>query len=62
MKLFFNYSADCETTTNSEYTGGTEREPFFNGPADWDAAEASVRGFAEQMQALDALDGASLFV
>ncbi len=62
MKLYFNYSLDCETPVNTEYTGGMERESFFNGPDDWDAAEASVRGFAKQMQALGVIEGASLFV
>ena len=29
MNLFFNYSIDCETPANTEYTEGIEREPFF---------------------------------
>ena len=56
MKLFFNYSLDCETPANTPYTGGTERRPFFHGPATWDAAEASVRGFVERMTDLDVRD------
>jgi len=60
--LFFNYSIDCETPANTEYTGGAEREPFFNGPENWDVAEASVRGFVERMSALGAGEGTSLFV
>ena len=62
VKLFFNYSIDCETPANTEYTGGLEREPFFGGPESWDAAEASVRGFVERMHALGAGGGTSLFV
>jgi len=62
MKLFFNYSIDCETPLNTAYTGGSEREPFFGGPATWDDAERSVRGFVAQMHSLGVRDGASLFV
>lgn len=62
MKLFFNYSLDCETPANTEYTGGSEREPFFNGPESWGFAEKAVRGFVERMEALDVLAGTSLFV
>jgi len=62
MKLFFNYSIDCELPLNTEYTGGTEREPFFGGPADWDVAERSVRGFIEVMDRLGMRAGATLFV
>lgn len=61
MRLFFNYSLDCETPTNTDYTG-PERMSFFGGPASWEAAEQSVRGFAEQMDAIGARTGASLFV
>lgn len=32
LNLYFNYSIDCETPANTEYTGGVEREPFFNVP------------------------------
>jgi len=60
MKLYFNYSIDCETPANTDYTG-PERRPFFHGPASWDFAEASVRGFLERMEDLGALAGASLF-
>jgi hypothetical protein len=62
VKLFFNYSIDCETPLNTPYTGGSEREPFFGGPASWDDAERSVRGFVEQMDSLRVREGASLFV
>lgn len=61
MKLFFNYSIDCETPSNTEYTG-PERLPFLRGPASWESAEASVRGFVELMESLGARAGASLFV
>ncbi len=61
MQLFFNYSIDCELPANTDYTG-PERRPFFHGPATWDAAEASVRGFVDRMHELGAADGAGLFV
>lgn len=61
MKLFFNYSIDCETPPNTEYTG-PERRPFFHGPATWEFAEASVRGFVARMEELGVGAGASLFV
>lgn len=62
MNLFFNYSIDCETPVNTEYTGGSEREPFFNGPESWEFAEKAVRGFVERMEALGVLAGTTLFV
>ncbi|NQU12381.1 polysaccharide deacetylase family protein [bacterium] len=62
MKLFFNYSIDCETPLNTPYTGGTERQPFFGGPKSWETAEASVRGFARQMNELGLARGTTLFV
>ncbi len=62
MNLFFNYSIDCETPVNTEYTGGAEREPFFDGPESWDFADRSVRGFVERMEALGVLAGTTLFV
>jgi len=61
MKLFFNYSIDCELPLNTEYTG-PERRPFFGGPKDWEFAEASVHGFVERMAGIGAAAGASLFV
>lgn len=61
MKLFFNYSIDCELPTNTDYTG-PERRPFFGGPESWTFAEESVRGFVARMDALGVRDGASLFV
>ena len=61
MTLFFNYSIDCETPPNTDYTG-PERRPFFHGPETWGFAESSVRGFVERMDDLSALEGASLFV
>ena len=62
MNLFFNYSIDCETPVNTEYTGGTEREPFFHGPESWAFAESSVRQFIERMDGLGVRSGATLFV
>ena len=62
QKLFFNYSIDCETPPNTQYTGGSERRPFLGGPQSWEVAEKSVRGFVALMEDVDALDGASLFV
>lgn len=62
MKLFFNYSIDCELPSNTEYTGGAEQRPFFGGPPTWEFAESSVRGFAAQMQRRGVLGGATLFV
>ncbi|MHB0937096.1 MAG: polysaccharide deacetylase family protein [Armatimonadota bacterium] len=61
MRLYFNYSIDCELPLNTPYTG-PERRPFFGGPKSWDAAEASVRGFAEQMTGLGLAAGTSLCV
>lgn len=51
-KIFFNYSIDCELPPD-----GT-----FGGPANWQVAEASVRGFVEVMDELGLRQGASLFV
>lgn len=61
MKLYFNYSLDCETPPNTEYTG-PERRPFFHGPRTWEFAEESVRGFVEQMDELGVREGSTLFV
>ncbi len=61
MKLFFNYSIDCELPPHSEYTG-PERRPFFHGPETWEFEEASVRGFVENMDNLGVRAGATLFV
>ena len=61
MKLFFNYSIDCETPLNTPYTQGTERAAF-GGPQTWDYAARSVTGFIEQMASLDVAAGTSLFV
>lgn len=60
MKLFFNYSIDCELPKNTPYTG-PERRAFFGGPASWEAAEASVCGFVERMAELGAAAGTTLF-
>lgn len=62
MKLFFNYSIDCETPLNTPYTQGTERRADFGGPESWDYAARSVTGFIEQMKSLDVAEGTSLFV
>lgn len=51
-KIFFNYSIDCELPPD-----GT-----FGGPANWEVAEASVRGFVESMDELRLRQGTSLFV
>jgi hypothetical protein len=61
MKLFFNYSIDCELPPDTPYTG-PERRPFFSGPRTWEVAEESVRGFIERMADLGAGAGATLFV
>lgn len=61
MHLFFNYSIDCELPLNTPYTG-PERRTFFGGPASWDAAESSVRGFVNSMAAMGLTQGATLFV
>ena len=47
---------------NTEYTGGTEREPFFHGPDSWDFAERAVRSFVDKMDERGVLAGTSLFV
>ena len=52
MKLFFNYSIDCETPTDE----------LFDGPENWDVAEASTRGFIETMDTMGVHEGATLFV
>lgn len=62
MKLFFNYSIDCELPPNTPYTEGTEQRRFFHGPATWQLAEASVRGFIRQAERLGIRAGATLFV
>ena len=61
MKLFFNYSIDCELPPNTDYTG-PERRPFFGGPESWEFAEASVRGFVGRMDGLGVGSGTTLFV
>jgi hypothetical protein len=60
--LFFNYSIDCELPKNTAYTGGEERCSFFGGPASWEFAERSVRGFIDCMGRLEVLRGGTLFV
>jgi hypothetical protein len=52
MKLHFNYSIDCELPPDGR----------FGGPASWESAEASARGFIEQMDQAGVLAGASLFL
>ena len=52
MRFFFNYSIDCELPPDGR----------FGGPADWDVAEASVRGFVEVMTERGMRGGATLFV
>ena len=62
MKLFFNYSIDCELPSNTKYTGGKEREDFLAGPRSWEYAEKATRGFVELMNDIGVLEGTSLFV
>ena len=52
MKVFFNYSIDCELPPDGK----------FGGPATWESAEASTRGFVALMDELGLRKGASLFV
>ena len=52
MRLFFNYSIDCELPPEGQ----------FGGPATWEIADASTRGFVEIMAELGARAGTSLFV
>ena len=52
MKVFFNYSIDCELPP----------EGIFGGPESMDYGEKSVRSFVEAMNELGVLNGASLFV
>ncbi len=52
MKLFYNYSIDCELPPDD----------LFDGPKTWDIAEASARGFVDLMDELGAREGTSLFV
>src|SRR5690242_4946758 len=52
MQVFFNYSIDCELPPDGR----------FGGPATWEAAEASTRGFIEVMDSIGLRRGASLFV
>ncbi len=52
MKLFFNYSIDCELPPDGR----------FGGPASWEAAEESVRGFIEVMSEVGLRPGATLFI
>ena len=52
MKFFFNYSIDCELPP----------EGPFGGPADWDVAAQSVRGFVDVMTEEGMRAGATLFV
>jgi len=62
MKLFLNYSIDCETPPNTKYTEWTERTEFLGGPVSWEFAEASTRGFVELMREIGMGDGTTLFV
>ena len=52
MRLFYNYSIDCELPP----------EGPFGGPATWEVAEQSVRGFVQVITDLGMRDGATLFV
>jgi hypothetical protein len=52
IKLFYNYSIDCELPPD-----GT-----FGGPATWEVAEDSTRGFIEVMEQWGLIRGATPFV
>ncbi len=52
MKLYFNYSVNCEPLSDGR----------FNGPPSWEAAEESVRGFVEVMSEVGLRGGATLFI
>jgi hypothetical protein len=52
MQLYYNYSIDCELPP----------EGNFGGPATWDVAERSTRGFVDLIDSLDLLKAASLFI
>lgn len=52
MTFFYNYSIDCELPPEGQ----------FGGPADWDVAERSVRGFIQVMSEEGLRKGATLFV
>lgn len=52
MQLFFNYSIDCELPPDG----------MFGGPANWELAEDSARGFMDVMEQWGLFAGASLFV
>jgi hypothetical protein len=52
IKLFYNYSIDCELPPDG----------IFGGPATWEVAEASTRGFIEVMEQWGLIHGATLFV
>lgn len=52
LKMFFNYSIDCELPPDG----------VFGGPATWEIAEKSTRGFIELMDKLGLIEGVSLFV
>ncbi len=52
MKLFFNYSINCELPADERFAG----------PASWEAAEESARGFIEVMSEVGLRQGATLFI
>lgn len=52
VRLFFNYSIDCEPPPDG----------IFGGPPTWEFAEASTRGFVEVMDEMGLRAGTSLFV
>lgn len=69
MKLFYNYSIDCELPP-SEHPRAFPKRPEsamppsggFGGPPTWEFAERSVREFIETMAGFGLSAGASLFV
>ena len=52
MDIYYNYSIDCELPPDG----------VFGGPANWQVAEKSTRGFIDAMAKLGVLEGATLFV
>jgi hypothetical protein len=52
MKLYFNYSINCEQPGDAR----------FHGPPSWEEAEESVRGFVEVMSEVGLRQGATLFI
>ena len=69
MKVFFNYSIDCELPPGEHPRAFPARPESalppsggFGGPSTWDFAAQSVRQFVETMAGLGLKEGATLFV